>query len=43
MNRWLSRWCVYSEPRDWWVGLYISPTHLYFCPVPCLVFRYRRA
>lgn len=32
---------VYIDTRDWWVGLYIGPNHLYFC-VFTLVLRVRR-
>jgi hypothetical protein len=32
---------VYIDGRDWWVGLYIGPNHLYFC-VLTLVLRIRR-
>ena len=32
---------VYFDRRDWWVGLYIGPNHLYFC-VLTLVLRIRR-
>ena len=34
---------IYFDPRDWWVGVYRGPNHLYVCPVPCLVFRFSRA
>ena len=33
---------IYLEPRDLWVGLYVSPRHLYWCPLPCLVVRWTR-
>lgn len=33
---------VYMDFTDWWVGLYIGPHHLYFCPLPCVVVRIRR-
>ncbi len=30
------------EPRDLWVGLFVSPHALYFCPLPMLVLRWDR-
>jgi hypothetical protein len=33
---------VYVEPRDLWVGLYISNDAVYVCPLPCVVIRWRR-
>ena len=30
---------IYIEPRDWWVGLYISDVALYVCPLPCIVIK----
>jgi len=30
---------IYLEPRDAWVGAYISKTAIYICPVPFLVIR----
>lgn len=38
----IGRLSVYLEPRDIWVGLYLSDTALYFCPLPLIVFRWRR-
>ena len=32
---------IYFDRRDWWVGLYIGPHHLYFC-VLTLVLRVPR-
>lgn len=39
------RFRVYLEPRDLWVGVYVGDEAVYFCPLPCLVFRFgkRRA
>jgi len=39
--RW-RRLSVYIEPRDWWVGLCVAPEALYFCPLPCVVFKVAR-
>lgn len=36
------RLAVYIEPRDIWVGVYVARGAVYVCPVPCLVFRWRR-
>jgi hypothetical protein len=33
---------VYRDASDWWIGLYIGPNHLYWCPLPTLVIRVRR-
>lgn len=33
---------VYFEPRDAWVGFYVAPQAVYFCPLPFLVFRWKR-
>ena len=33
---------VYFDFRDWWVGVYVGAAAIYVCPVPCLVFRWRR-
>jgi len=38
----LRRIRVYFEPRDWWVGVYVSTTHVYVCPLPTLVVRFAR-
>lgn len=32
---------VYFDFRDWWIGLYIGPNHLYFC-ILTLVLRVKR-
>lgn len=36
--------CVYLDKRDWWVGVYYDDDDriVYVCPLPCLVFRWRR-
>jgi hypothetical protein len=40
---WLSRRLrIYLEPRDAWVGAYVAKNAVYVCPVPFLVFRWRR-
>lgn len=33
---------VYFEPRDVWVGVYVSEDAVYVCLLPCLVIRWRR-
>lgn len=33
---------IYVDLRDWWVGVYIAPTYVYVCPLPCVVLRFRR-
>lgn len=38
----LGRLAIYLEPRDLWIGAYIAPTAVYVCPLPTLVFRWRR-
>lgn len=44
-RRWrpLRRLAVYVEPRDVWVGVFISPDAVYVCPAPCLVLRWTRS
>lgn len=34
---------IYIEPRDIWVGVYVAPKAVYVCPLPLLVFRWRRS
>jgi hypothetical protein len=36
------RLSVYLEPRDAWVGVYISTSAFYVCPLPFLVLRWDR-
>lgn len=36
------RLSVYWDGADIWVGAYVAPTTIYVCPIPCLVFRWRR-
>lgn len=33
---------VYAEPRDLWVGVFVSPAAVYLCVLPCLVIRWSR-
>lgn len=33
---------VYLEPRDVWIGVYVSPDAVYVCPLPFLVIRISR-
>jgi hypothetical protein len=33
---------VYIEPRDAWIGCYVSNDAVYVCPLPFLVFRWTR-
>jgi len=37
-----SRLRIYLEPRDVWVGAYVAKDAVYVCPLPCVVFRWRR-
>jgi hypothetical protein len=39
----IGRLQMYVEPRDVWVGLYVSPEALYVCPLPLCVIRWSRA
>lgn len=32
---------IYFDFRDWWVGAYVGPNHVYICPLPTLVIRVR--
>ncbi len=37
----VGRFSLYVERCDMWVGLFIRPRHaVYFCPLPCVVFRW---
>ncbi len=38
----MGRLSVYLDRRDWWVGLYVGPNHLYLCPLPTVVIRWKR-
>ena len=38
----LGRISVYVEPRDAWIGLYVAPGALYFCPLPFVVIKWAR-
>jgi len=41
--RWLNgRLSVRINLRDWWVGVFIAKTHIYVCPLPCVVLRWTR-
>lgn len=33
---------IYIDVADWWIGCYVGPNHLYFCPLPTLVVRVDR-
>ena len=33
---------IYIELRDIWVGVYVAPNAVYFCPLPMLVIRWSR-
>jgi hypothetical protein len=33
---------VYIEPRDAWIGVYVANDAVYVCPLPFVVFRWRR-
>ena len=39
---WRYRIKIYLEPRDWWIGVYNGPNHVYVCPLPMLVFRWEK-
>jgi len=36
------RLSIYFEPRDVWIGMYVAPSTIYVCPIPCLVLRWTR-
>lgn len=38
----IGRLRIYFEPRDAWIGLYVAPSALYFCPLPFLVVKLSR-
>lgn len=38
----LGRLAIYIEPRDIWVGVYVSPDAVYVCLLPMLVLRWDR-
>jgi hypothetical protein len=33
---------IYLEPRDLWIGVFVAPSAVYVCPLPCLVFRWQQ-
>jgi hypothetical protein len=33
---------VYIEPRDLWIGVFLSQGHVYVCPLPTVVIRVDR-
>jgi hypothetical protein len=33
---------IYLEPRDIWVGAFVSIHSVYVCPLPCLVIKFDR-
>jgi hypothetical protein len=38
-----NRMRIYIEPRDIWVGVFVSAKGItYVCPVPCLVIAWKR-
>lgn len=39
---WESRVVIGLDFRDWWIGAYVSESHVYVCPLPCLVIRVAR-
>ena len=39
----VGRLAIYIEPRDAWVGLFVSPSAVYLLLVPFLVFRWDRS
>lgn len=34
---------IYLDHRDAWIGVYVEAMHVYFCPLPCVVFRFERS
>jgi hypothetical protein len=38
----VGRVSIYFEPRDLWVGVYVSRQHLFVCPLPAVVIRWAR-
>lgn len=34
---------IYIEPRDLWIGVYVSEQAVYVCPLPCLVIKIARS
>ena len=36
------RLSLYLEPRDLWIGVFVSPQAVYVCPVPCCVVKWDR-
>ncbi len=36
------RLSTYIDLADIWVGVYIAPSTIYVCPLPCWVFRWVR-
>jgi len=42
MHNSLTRLRIYIEPRDAWIGVYVSEKAVYVCPVPFLVIRFAR-
>lgn len=39
----LGRLQFYVEPRNIWVGVYIAPDAIYFCPLPLVVIKVERS
>lgn len=37
------RLCLYVEPRDFWVGVYVSEDKVYVLLLPMLVIRWERS
>lgn len=37
-----SRLRIYLEPRDAWIGAFVARDAVYVCPLPFVVFRWRR-
>lgn len=40
--RWYERITVYFDPRDWWIGVYVSEHSIYVCLLPTAVIRWAR-
>ncbi len=38
----VGRVSLYIEPRDIWIGVFVSPIAVYICPLPMCVIRWHR-
>jgi hypothetical protein len=37
-----SRWSIYWEPRDLWIGAFVGERAFYLCLIPTIIVRVRR-